>query len=121
MDDRDVQHHLKRLISNGEGLRTEFKKAEANLPRNRFETVCAMLNRDGGDILLGVDDLGQVLGIEIRHLEKMKSDIVNLSNNPEKLDPPFILYPVEHTLKGKTIMHLSIPASSQTHRSAGVV
>lgn len=121
MDSGDVQQHLKRLLSIGEGISVEFKEAKNSLPSNLFETICAMLNRDGGDILLGVDDDGQVIGIDEKHLEGLKSNIVNLSNNPQKLDPPFILFPVERSLDGRKILHLSIPASSQTHRSAGVV
>ncbi len=117
----DAQQHLKRLLSMGEGMRVEYKEAKNALPANLFETVCAMLNRDGGDILLGVSDDGQVIGIDTQHPETLKSNIVNLSNNPQKLDPPFILFPVERSLEGKTLLHLSIPASSQTHRSAGVV
>jgi ATP-dependent DNA helicase RecG len=121
MDSGDGQQHLKRLLSVGEGIRVEFKEAKNSLPANLFETICAMLNRDGGDILLGVDDNGQAIGIDEKYLERLKSNIVNLSNNPQKLDPPFILFPVERSFDGKKILHLSIPASSQTHRSAGVV
>ncbi|GBE18518.1 divergent AAA domain protein [archaeon BMS3Abin16] len=117
----EVQLHLKHLLSMGEGLRVEYKEAKKTLPVNLFETVCAMLNRDGGDILLGVDDNGQVIGVDVQYLGKLKTDIVNLSNNPQKLDPPFILFPVERSLEGKAIIHISIPASSQTHRSIDVV
>ena len=119
MDSGDVQQHLKRLLSMGEGIRVEYKEARNTLPANLFETICAMLNRDGGDILLGVDNDGQAIGIDEKFLENLKSNIVNLSNNPQKLDPPFILFPVERLIEGKKILHLSIPASSQTHRSAG--
>ena len=121
MDSGDVQQHLKRLLSMGEGIRVEYKEARNTLPANLFETICAMLNRDGGDILLGVDNDGQAIGIDEKFLENLKSNIVNLSNNPQKLDPPFILFPVERLIEGKKILHLSIPASSQTHWSAGAV
>jgi len=121
MDSCGVQQHLKRLLSIGEGLRVEYKEAKNALPTNLFETVCAMLNRDGGDILLGVNDSGRVIGIDVQYLERLKSNIVNLSNNPQKLDPPFILFPIERSLEGKPILRLSIPVSSQTHRSNGVV
>lgn len=35
-------------ISNGEGLNREFKEAGDKLPKNLFETICAILNTDGG-------------------------------------------------------------------------
>ncbi|MCK5775354.1 MAG: ATP-binding protein, partial [Bacteroidales bacterium] len=36
--------------------RVEFKKAKNKLPSNLFETICAFLNKSGGEIILGVDD-----------------------------------------------------------------
>lgn len=44
---------IKSIISNGEGVTIEFKKSHNTLPRNLFETICAFLNRDGGNVLLG--------------------------------------------------------------------
>jgi len=84
---------LKRLLKEREGIRLEFKEARAALPENLFETICAMLNRDGGDIVLGVADDGDITGVERAKIETMVSNLVNLSNNPQKLDPPFILFP----------------------------
>ena len=121
MENDPVLLHIKQLLTSGEGIRIEYKKARTALPENIFETICAMLNRDGGDILLGVDDNGNVLGIDNRSIENMKTNLVNLSNNNQKLEPPFILFPDEHTIDSKKILHISIPASSQVHRTAGVV
>lgn len=110
-----------RLLSLGESIRLEYKEAANDLPRNLFETICAMLNREGGDILLGVNDDGQVTGVAEASLRAMVDNLVNLSNNPQKLDPPHILYPQIYEVAGKTIVHAQVPASSQVHRSAGVV
>ncbi|MDG6224096.1 MAG: putative DNA binding domain-containing protein [Candidatus Thermoplasmatota archaeon] len=112
MQSDPMQIRLKHLLAMGEGIRVEYKEARKSLPTSLFETICAMLNRDGGDILLGVDDQGRVLGIDPQSIDKMKTDMVNLSNNTQKLDPPFILHPVIHVLDGKKIMHISVPASS---------
>ncbi len=116
-----MSSELRAKIVAGEGIRVEYKEAKKSLPANLFETVCAMLNRDGGDILLGVDDSGKALGIDQSSIAKMKADIVSQSNNSQKLDPPFILFPSTHTLDGKNILQISIPASSQVHRSKGIV
>ena len=121
MESDPTQLRLEHILSMGEGIRVEYKEAKRSLPTSLFETICAMLNRDGGDILLGVDDQGNVLGIDPLSIEKMKSDMVNLSNNPQKLDPPFILFPVEHVRNGKKNLHISVPASSQVHKTNGVV
>lgn len=112
---------LQHLLHQREGVRLEFKTAQRALPNNLFETICAMLNRDGGDILLGVDDAGQVQGIAKEHLESLKTNLTNLSNNPQKLDPPFILFASEQVVDGKTLLHIQVPVSSQVHKSGGIV
>lgn len=42
------------MLIEKESIHLEFKEAKLALPGNLFETICAMLNRDGGDIVLGV-------------------------------------------------------------------
>lgn len=80
---------VKHLLAQGEGIRLEYKKSHTQLPNTLFESICAMLNRDGGDILLGADNDGNILGLDATKIETMSTNLVNLSNNPEKLDPPF--------------------------------
>ena len=55
---------IKHIISRGESISIEFKKAGNQLPKNLFETVCAFLNRKGGEIILGVDDNKNIIGID---------------------------------------------------------
>lgn len=109
------------LLKQKEGVELEFKEASIDLPGNLFETICAMLNRDGGDILLGVSDNGDVKGLDETVIEKLTSNVVTLSNNPNKLNPPFILHPKPYVIKGKTILHLAIPNSSEIHKTAEVI
>lgn len=111
----------RQLIKKKENIRLEFKGAATALPGNLFETICAMLNRDGGDIILGVDDNNTLLGVDPAAVQTMITNLVNLSNNPQKLDPPFILFPQTYAIDGKTIIHIQVPASSQLHKTAGVV
>ena len=77
---------VKRLLKQKEGIRLEFKEAQSALPSNVFETICAMLNRDGGDIFLGVTDKGIMQGVEPSAVEKIKTDIVNLSTMLKNLN-----------------------------------
>jgi ATP-dependent DNA helicase RecG len=109
------------LIKQKENIRLEFKGAASALPGNLFETICAMLNRDGGDIILGVTDNNVLQGVEAAQVAAMVTNLVNLSNNPQKLDPPFILFPQTYTIEGKQVIHIQVPASSQLHKTAGVV
>lgn len=110
-----------RLLKQKEDIRLEFKEAGMALPSNLFETVCGMLNREGGDILLGTDDKGNIIGIDRSKIESIKTDLVNLSNNPQKLDPPFILFPLIYEINGKLVMHIQVPVSSQVHKTGNHV
>ena len=112
---------LKRLLNQKENIRLEFKEAGMALPNNLFETICAMLNRDGGDIILGADDNGKITGVQKEQLATMVTNLVNLSNNPLKLDPPFILFPQTYEISSKHLIHIQVPASSQLHKSVNIV
>jgi len=48
------------LISQGEGINIEFKEFKAKLNRDIYESVCALLNRYGGHLFLGVRDDGSM-------------------------------------------------------------
>jgi ATP-dependent DNA helicase RecG len=109
------------LLKEREGIRLEFKKATNALPANLFDSICAMLNREGGDILLGVGDDGTLLGIPDDDVAKIMAEVSNLSNNAQKLNPPFILHPSCYKIQQKNVIHIQVPASSQIHETAGVV
>ena len=112
---------VKHILAAGEGIRVEFKKSQTNLPSSLFESICAMLNREGGDIILGAADDGTVVGIYEDRVNTIKTNLVNLSNNPEKLNPPFILFPSVYEIENKVVMHIQVPSSSQMHKSANKV
>ncbi len=54
---------IKRLIAQGENSRIEFKSCTDVVSSSVYETVCSFLNKDGGQILLGIKDDGEVVGI----------------------------------------------------------
>jgi ATP-dependent DNA helicase RecG len=79
------------ILQKGEGLTIEFKRAASALPNNLFETVCAFLNRQGGTILLEVDDSGEVIRMDETKVEQLCGNFANMSNNSEKIDPVFFV------------------------------
>lgn len=110
-----------KIISKGEGIHTEFKEARNGLPANVFETITAFLNRNGGDLFLGVSDAGVPVGLNPDRIQKMMNELVTLSNNPNKLDPPSLLFPQEVEIRGKKIIYVRVPQSSQVHKTANVI
>jgi len=112
---------IKFLIEQGEGISIEFKKADKQLPENLFETVCAFLNRKGGEILLGIDDNKNITGVDDNKTEILCKQIANLSNNSQKLFPSFLLEPQIIKFENKKLIYIFIPISSQVHKCNGKI
>ena len=112
---------LQLILQQGEGITVEFKKARTELNRNVFESICAFLNRLGGSLVLGVQDDGTPVGVDADQVDKLKSDLITQSANPQKLSPPFTLFPEVVVYEGKTLIYLYVPQSSQVHATRGVV
>ncbi|MDP6526171.1 MAG: putative DNA binding domain-containing protein [Kiritimatiellia bacterium] len=112
---------LRRLTAQGEGIDLEFKAARTALPKSLFQSVCAFLNQDGGTVLMGVQDDGEISGVDPDSIDGLRRDIANLSNNPDKLDPPYLLFPHAVEMNGRWVIEIQVPASSQVHRADGDV
>ena len=108
MDTRKVH----KLIEQGEGISVEFKRGKNELPSNLFETICAFLNRNGGHILIGINDDKTIEGVNPEKAEGFCKNITNLSNNPQKLSPSFLLTATQFELHDKTLIHIFVPISS---------
>lgn len=90
---RDGSAHLDRiksLISSGESNRVEFKSTlRWNLKTDRSEKViekawlksaAAFLNSDGGVVLVGVEDNGDILGIETDNFDNEDKYLLHVNN-----------------------------------------
>lgn len=64
------------ILSNGEGLTVEFKKSRDKVTSDVYPSICAFLNRNGGQVVLGVEDDGTITGIKEDALDQMKKDLV---------------------------------------------
>ena len=56
---------IKSLAKSGEGYNADFKLKVPSKVRELTEEVCAFANSEGGFLLLGIDDKGQIIGTEI--------------------------------------------------------
>lgn len=114
-----MKNKIKQLIAKGENHskdHIEFKEARNEIPKSIYETVCAFLNTKGGDILLGVKDNGNVVGVFPDVVNKIKQNFTNTINNPDKINPSFYLSIEEVNIDGKIVLHIFVPESSQVHR-----
>ena len=63
---------LNALIQHGESETLEFKKSTAKL-HAIFETICGFLNNQGGVLLIGVTDKGDLVGQDVTDSTAVKS------------------------------------------------
>jgi len=73
---------LEKLVSGGESSTMEFKKSTAQL-RRAAETLCAMLNGNGGKVLIGVTPSGRIVGQQIS--DKTLREVADVIS---KFEPP---------------------------------
>src|SRR5437879_1700925 len=105
-----ASEEVQKIIDQGENETTEFK---LEFPKNNMEfaeTMVAFSNLRGGLILLGIDDHGEVNGVQDSDLMKIEERIQNFGR--EFCDPPvkFTLRKVE--LQGKSVVVVEIPEGS---------
>lgn len=106
---------LKRLCE-CEGLTVEYKKSQDTISKDVYETVASFSNRNGGFIFLGVEDNGNIIGVDRDNIPTMKNDFATAVNNRNKINPPLYLSLEELVIDGKTILFAYVPISSQVHR-----
>lgn len=100
---------LRFLTQQGEGQHLEYKPGKLE-PKDRdelAETAVAYANRDGGRILVGVDDEGKIIGCFEKDVVERVSRIIS-----DRCDPPIepSVYAVE--LDDKTVYVVEISESS---------
>lgn len=77
------------VLEISEGRYVELKKAKNKISDSFWETYSAFANTDGGIVIFGVDEKSrQVVGIE--QPEKMRDDLFNMVNNPQKVSTNLI-------------------------------
>ena len=118
---KEIKNELINIINEGESVTTEFKEATGKLPKSLFQTVCSFLNRNGGNIFLGVSDDGKIIGVDKTKVNNLKKDFVNLCNNPEKIDPTVYLNIKEYEFEIRVILHIYVNESSSVHRTNGKI
>lgn len=116
-----LPNNLFKIIKNGESITVEFKEAKKKLPDSLFESICSMLNRNGGHIFLGVKDNGEIIGVYKEYIKEMKKAFVSQCNNPEKLFPTAHLDIKEYIIEDKHILYIYVYESSDVHKTANKI
>ena len=116
---------IKTALLKGERVTLECKKAQSNVPIDMWKTYSAFANTYGGLILLGVhEDLKEkdvtkrfaIIGVD--DAEKIRKDIWNVVNNPEKVSMNLLKDEDVEVLEmdGKKVVAINVPRADYNTR-----
>ncbi|UTC66592.1 putative DNA binding domain-containing protein [Treponema sp. OMZ 789] len=86
---------VNKLLQNGEKIDVEFKESKDALTKDIYDSVCSFNNRNGGHILLGVNDKRKIVGVNPDKVDKIIKEFTTSINNSQKIYPPLYLVPVK--------------------------
>ncbi|MBF0979718.1 MAG: putative DNA binding domain-containing protein [Clostridiales bacterium] len=110
---------IKQLIQNGEKIDVEFKESQNALTKDVFDTVCSFNNRNGGHILLGVNDKREIVGVSKDKVDKVIKEFTTAINNPQKVYPPLYLLPEVFDIDEKKVIYIRVPEGYRVCRHNG--
>jgi len=110
---------INKILATGEGTRIEFKESRTKVPSDLYDTIVSFSNTEGGIIILGADDDGNVKGVNPDNVLSIKKNIVTALNDRDCINPPVVVSPVEIDHPEGNLIILQIPVSSVVHTHAG--
>jgi ATP-dependent DNA helicase RecG len=105
---------LKQIISRGEGPFVDFSKCTTELTDSVFQSVCSFLNKEGGNIVVGVHDYGKIVGVAEVFIDNMLKKFANAME--EELSPACSIAPEIVDISGKKLFYIAVPKSGCVHR-----
>ncbi len=95
---------LHEIISRGEDSKTQFKRQFDSIDALATE-IAAMLNSEGGLLIVGMSDSGEVTGVvDLRQLNQWISNTCS-----QKIEPPVIVLTENLSIDDKLVVVISIP------------
>ena len=116
-----TSERISQLLALGENIVIEFKRCGNGVEFDTYQTVCSFLNRFGGDILLGVEDDGTVVGVPKNAARDMVKNIISTVSNSAMFSPCVYLEPRILEYDGRTIIHIHVPRDAEVYHLKGVI
>ncbi len=100
----------------GEDSTIEFKR---ELPRrdSLADEIAAFANARGGVILIGVDDHGDIVGLDQHNLDQTEKTVVEICR--DSIEPQVSIFTEKLQLEGKVLLRIDVPRSLFVHKSPG--
>lgn len=111
--------NVKQIINGGENPFVEFSNCTTEIMDSVFHTICSFLNKEGGTLIIGVQDFGKIIGVAYPSLDNM---LKKIHNTLEKDFSPAVSLTLEVIdLDGKKVICISIPQSEHVQRYQGKI
>ncbi|MDR3140851.1 MAG: putative DNA binding domain-containing protein [Tannerellaceae bacterium] len=111
--------NLRQLISERENPFVEFSNCTTEIVDSVFQAICSFMNKEGGTLIIGVQDFGKIIGVAGLYLENMMNKIRYTLEN--EFSPAVSLTPTVVDLDGKTVICLTIPPCQDVQRYRGKI
>jgi ATP-dependent DNA helicase RecG len=99
---------LKERIIKGEDLHTEFKESFTSNDDIAKSIVC-FANTDGGQIIIGVDKKGEIIGVG--NVDELIRRIDDVAHN--RCEPPVTIIPETISVEDKTVLVINVPKGEE--------
>ncbi|HAM14999.1 MAG TPA: AAA family ATPase, partial [Eggerthellaceae bacterium] len=103
---------LLETIARGESASIEFKRCGVQPEEDTFQTVCSFANHLGGNIFLGVEDDGGIVGVPKGAVSDIQRNIANVVRNPKLFDPAVMLETEAIQAADAAIIRIWVPMSA---------
>lgn len=103
----------------GENHQVEYKTCTEQISESLYETICSFLNRNRDNLLIGVADNGDIVGVNPDRAVTQKKNIINSIKNQELFLPCPYLTPQILEAEGKIVLYMEIPSGQYFYRYKG--
>jgi ATP-dependent DNA helicase RecG len=111
--------NIRQLINGGENPFTEFSNCTTEITDSVFQTICSFLNKEGGTLIIGVQDFRKIIGVANLYLEGMLKKLRYTLEN--EFTPAVSLTPEVVNLDNRTLICLTIPPGREVQRFRGKI
>ncbi|MDR1644717.1 MAG: putative DNA binding domain-containing protein [Tannerellaceae bacterium] len=105
---------LKQIINKGESPFVDFSKCTTELIDSVFQSICSFLNKEGGSLIVGVHDYGEIVGVSELFVDSMLKKFANAME--EDFSPSLDLAPEVIEINQRKLLYVAIPKSKEVCR-----
>ncbi|MDR2388878.1 MAG: putative DNA binding domain-containing protein [Tannerellaceae bacterium] len=110
----DVRELKQIIISKGDSPFVDFSKCTTELTDSVFQSICSFLNKEGGVLIVGVHDYGEIVGVAELFIDNMLKKFSNAME--EDFFPSLDLTPEIVEINKRKVLYIAIPKRADVYR-----